>query len=143
MANYKSVQRTNATAEPRVQNAPLDSHGRKRIMVWEYTVPVGGILINDTIELGILPKGARVITGVIHNGALGASSTVSIGITGDTDKYAATIAVAAAGQPQFAHTLALNALSKTTVEELVFATDLGANWAAGIVFHGWLEYVQD
>lgn len=142
MANFKSDQRTNATAEPRVQNAPLDSHGRKRIMVWNFTTPAG-MLVNDTVELGILPKGVRVITGVIHNGALGGSSTVSIGITGATAKYASVIAVASAGQPQFAHTLALNALSKTTTEELVFATDLGSNWASSIAFHGWIEYVQD
>ena len=67
--------------------AVSDVHGRVR--VFNETVTLASQTTSDTIEIASLPKGARVLYGVLTTDTSLGSSTVAIGIAGTTGKYRA------------------------------------------------------
>lgn len=55
---------------------------------------------NDTVALGTIPKGARVLGGRLRSGVtFGATATIAIGIAGATGKYKAAATFATVDQP--------------------------------------------
>ncbi|MDZ4737688.1 MAG: hypothetical protein SGJ07_15200 [Rhodospirillaceae bacterium] len=77
--------------------AVSDVHGRVR--VFNETVTLATQTTSDTIEIARLPKGARVLYGVLNTDTSLGSSTVAIGITGATGKYRAAAAFTATNTP--------------------------------------------
>jgi hypothetical protein len=110
MAVFKSVQLTNIEAIPSVQNPARDEDARSRVMV--YTTPnITGLVANDTIRLGTLRKGWRLLgmNVVIPVNWLAATATIDIGVSGTENKYLnAGVVGAAAVQLEAGHTAALN-----------------------------------
>ena len=143
MATYNSDQAAKYLAVPATKLAPDELGGRQRILRWSYTTPTGGVAATSTIELGKLPAGARVISGLIQFGAMGATATAHVGTVADTDRYAASIDVAAAGTSAIANTAALYLYDVTTAETVVIATANVATWVAAKAFNGNMLYVVD
>ena len=77
--------------------AVSDVHGRVR--VFNETVPLATQTTSDTIEIARLPKGARVLYGVLNTDTSLGSSTVAIGIAGATGKYRAAATFTATNTP--------------------------------------------
>lgn len=77
--------------------AVSDVHGRVR--VFNETVTLASQTTSDTIEIASLPKGARVLYGVLTTDTSLGSSTVAIGIAGTTGKYRAAATFTAANTP--------------------------------------------
>ncbi|MEX0807092.1 MAG: hypothetical protein WD044_00035 [Dongiaceae bacterium] len=77
--------------------AVSDVHGRVRI--FNETIPLATQTTSDTIEIARLPKGARVLYGVLNTDTSLGSSTVAIGITGTTGKYRAAATFTATSTP--------------------------------------------
>jgi len=97
MAVFKSVQLANEESVPKVLNPAKDKDARKRVMV--YTSPdITGLVATDTIRLGTLKKGSRLLgmqIKIIANW-LAATSTISIGVSGTAAKYLSAGVVGAA-----------------------------------------------
>lgn len=85
MATVNSNQMAKLLAVP-VQHVSSDEHGRVRraFFAFEPTVITGA---TDTINLCVLPPGARVMNGKLFWEAGTATSTIVIGIAGATSKY--------------------------------------------------------
>lgn len=149
MAQVKSAQMDAIAGGDKVNTNEL--HGKKRIMWWDFTTAAtdgagtGPVNTGDTILLGTLPTGARVIGGRITFGAMGTGADVHIGTVADPDRYLATGNVAVAGELDIAHTDALFFGDKLTAETNILATNPAAgsaNWATTAqTFKGYLEYV--
>ena len=144
MATVYSTQRANENAG--TKNAPYDKGGRVRIAVFEYTTPSGGVAVNDVIELVKLPKDARIIGGraaweAMSSGA--GTATVTIGVSGAASKYLGSTSVDAAGETDFANTLATNMLDKLSADTVLIATAGGEAWAGTKKFNGYVLYVLD
>lgn len=77
--------------------AVSDVHGRVR--VFNETVTLAIQTTSDTIEIARLPKGARVLYGVLNTDTSLGTSTVAIGITGATGKYRAAATFTATSTP--------------------------------------------
>lgn len=97
MAIFKSVQLTNIESSPAVRNPAADYDARKRVAV--FVMPdITGLVATDTIRLGTLKKGWRLLgmqfICAANWGA--ATSTISLGVTGTTAKYLSAGAVGAA-----------------------------------------------
>jgi hypothetical protein len=110
MAVFKSVQLTNIEAVPAVQNPARDADARRRAMVYEIG-DITGLIADDTIRLGTLRKGWRLLgfNIVIPANKLAATATVDLGVTGTEAKYlAAGVVGAAAVELEAGHTAALN-----------------------------------
>jgi len=141
MANANSV------AYQKTQNVPVDHvsinewGGRVRRMYFEVTVPTSGA--GDTMTLGYIPVGARVLGGSFaFSAAQGASATTAIGISGTTGKYRTAAVTNATTAFPIASTTAENLGAVTTARELILATNAAAAWTAGS-FKGYIEYVLD
>lgn len=146
MPNHKSVQVTKLDATPPLRLTPAESHGRKRVATFDFTVPVGDAAIADTIELCDLPAGAVILGGKIAFEAMttgGAAASIQIGITGTAAKYLGTTSVDAAGVSPFADTVALNYQEKLATKTRLIATVITEAWAAGQRLLGEVEYVAD
>jgi hypothetical protein len=77
--------------------AVSDVHGRVR--VFNETVTLATQTTSDTIEIARLPKGARLLYGVLNTDTSLGSSTVAIGIAGATGKYRAAATFTTANTP--------------------------------------------
>jgi hypothetical protein len=142
MASYNSNEWANRVAVPAISNKTYVDGGRVRVKTFSFTTPAG-LLANDTLNLCELPVGAHVIGGRLVHGAMGASATLSIGISGAVGKYLSAYNIAAAGQTDFANTVALNTMTELTADERIFATMSGAAWASGQVLKGYILYSKD
>ena len=143
MTAYKSVQETNRTAEPVVKLAPHEAGGRVRVLRFEYTTPGGGLTVNDTIDLATFSQTGRLLGGAVAFEAMGASATAEIGTAASASRYLSAGAVAAVGQLDFAHTLALNTGESVVAGTTLVAKVTGANWAAAKKFFGYVLFVAD
>ena len=162
MATWYSDQANNPlNTVPPVIARTQDFGGRVRVFTFSFGTGSAGFTSGDTIILGDIPSNARVLHGQMDFGAMGASATCSIGISGATTRYANAISVAAAGQSLFANTNALNMLSANyasgtnsstgasnnagvlSAKERILMTASGANWAASKIMAGWMIYVLD
>ena len=153
MAVYNSDQVTSLTANPRGFLKPTEFGGRVRIMFWTITLPASGLAIGDSIQLGYLPKGARIIEGVFAwDTAQGVTATTAIGVSGTTGKYFAAAVTNSTAQNSFANTIALNwgseeaagtTSDKSSGQELLIATNAAAAWTASSKMFGYVMYVVD
>lgn len=144
MANYKSTQVTIADdTQSSLMLKANEYTGRQRISYFQYTVPAGGILIADTLELCDIPAGARIINGRVHTTAFGAGCTLAIGIVGTAAKYMAATSIAAISQTDFANTLALFFGEEQLTQTRMVGTFAGANPPAAANLAGFIEWVLD
>lgn len=151
MAEVKSTQTTAIAAGYKV--LPSADGGRKRAFYAEYVNGASTLAIADTIYLGDLPKGARILHDWVCNFSTGtASCTLDVGFRKksdgtviDVDGIAALAAVTTAGQVALNTGSSLAAgLSYVTTEVVeVYATVRAAVLAANqkLIFEG--SYVQD
>lgn len=87
-----------------------------QVMISTYTVPAGGIGLNDVISWGYLPFGARLMPGsAIYCSAGAASSTLNLGDPASQTRYMAASSVAAAGKLVAEAQFANGALFEVTV----------------------------
>ena len=141
-----------------------DNGGRVRCLCWSIQTSATIGVQNDTIVLGDLPAGARVLMIVWRSGAMGASATWSIGNASSGTKYVNAVSVSSAVENQTGATsLATNFLSTTTTMdgatagvsegsafagklaavERVIGTFGGATFATAKSLNGVLFYVVD
>ena len=151
MAEVNTTQGAKLVA--RTKLLPHESHGRVRILASKMPAAYAQLAINDTVFIGRLPKGSRILsTGKVSCAAGTASSTMDIGLrstkTGtviDADGIAAAVNTAAAGQKD-ANTGALIASGAeyVTLEDVdVYATATGAVLAANQSLKFEIQYVTD
>jgi hypothetical protein len=142
MANTNSAQITQILAVPTEHVKVNELGGRVRTAYFSVAaVPTSGA--GDTMTLTRIPKGARVIRGVLQfTVAQGATATTAIGISGTTGKYRAAAVTNATTEFVFATTAAENMGSETTAEETIIATNAAAAWTAA-AFRGYIQYVVD
>ena len=96
MASVKGVNFTNITADPIVNADSGEWSGKLRV---QYdTFEASSLASGSDISVARLPKGAKVYDIVVHFDALGSSSTVKVGDSGDDDRYIAATSTASAGQ---------------------------------------------
>lgn len=147
MATTWSTQRALDVAVPPTAVPGRDVGGRVRIAWFDYTAPASGALpaIADNIQLVKLPKGARILRGLMWFGTGTASQTGSIGIVGTTAKYLALTAMTTASTvaTYFADTIALGQGSVLTADTIIYLTVAGAQVANGQVIQGFIEYAID
>jgi len=140
MANTDSAQIT-AIASSSGKAAANELSGRVRVAYFSVAaVPTGA---GDTMTLTKLPKGAKVLRGVLQfSVAQGVTATTAIGIAGTTGKYRVAAVTNATTEFVYAEIAAVNMGNDTTAEETILATNAAAAWTAA-AFRGYLIYVVD
>ena len=104
--------------KPNLQGADI------QVLVSTYTVPAGGVAIDDKISWGLLPFGARLMPGTkLYFGAGAASSTINLGDPVSAARYLAATSVASAGSAVAEAQFANGALFEVTVAQQGLATD--------------------
>lgn len=101
MADFNAV---NYARTQSVPSRPVDGGdygGRQRVLYDEY-VTTGSETTGDRIKVGTLRAGQRFLGGRLTYGAMGSGRTLSLGDSGDDDRYLASTSVAAAGQSTIA-----------------------------------------
>jgi len=137
---------------------PYDHHGRRRVVYFDYTVPTGGEADDNHVFACKLPAGARILGGEFVTDGLGTGAQVDVGLAGfdgsgyidaagtvadDDDLLGAALDVAAAGNDQFAKTIAQNYGYLTEKPVWVVLTVENAAWDAAAQIAGSVEYVID
>lgn len=128
-------------ATPQDYPVAADVHGRVR--VFNETVLLAGQVIADVIEVGVLPKGARFLYGLLLASAtLGAVSTIAIGAPGNAGKYRAAAIFTAVDTPTLFGS-ALNNSVALAAQEIVQITVGAANLPVGGTLRIQLFYSLD
>lgn len=137
----------------RTKLLPHETFGRKRILAAKMPTTYAQAAINDTIFLGRIPAGSRILgTGIVSCAAGTASGTLSIGlretVTGtvlSATGLATGLDIAAAGikSVNTGAYIAAGAEYVTLVETDVYATVTGAVLAANQALKFELHYVND
>ena len=151
MAEINTTQAAKLVA--RTKLLPHESHGRVRILAAKMPDTYAEMAVNDTIFIGRLPIGSRILnTGVVVCGTGTTNGVMHIGLRKtkdgtviDADGIAASVNVAAAGS-KAANTGALIAAGAeyvTTEEVDVYATVITAVLAANQALKFELPYVCD
>lgn len=145
MASVKSVAITNLDAVPAVNS---DGGNLSPMMVWHDTYEASSLGSGSDITIARIPAGATIHDVIVKADALGGSSTLKVGDSGDDDRYLAAVGTwNAAGQAQ--SMLAGSTAANTAVAGLGYkvssATDLkittgGASITGTIYF--WVYYTQ-
>ena len=145
MASVKSVAITNLDAVPGVNS---DGGNLSPMMVWHDTYEASSLASGSDITIARIPAGATIHDVIIKADALGGSSTLTAGDSGDADRYLAAVGTwNAAGQCQ--SMLAGSTAANTAVAGLGYkvseATDIkittgGATISGTIYF--WVHYTQ-
>ena len=145
MASVKSVAITNLDAVPSVMSDGGNLSGMK---VWHDTYEASSLASGSDITIARIPAGATIHDVIVKADALGGSSTLKVGDSGDDDRYLAAVGTwNAAGQAQ--SMLAGSTAANTAVAGLGYkvssATDLkittgGASITGTIYF--WVYYTQ-
>ena len=144
MASVKSVNITNLDASPSVM---IDSNNSSSpIMVWHDTYEASSLASGSDITIGRIPAGATIHDVILKCDALGGSSTLKVGDSGDDDRYLAAVGTwNAAGQvqPMLGGSTAANTAVAGLGYKLSAATDLiittgGASITGTIYF--WVHY---
>lgn len=151
MAEVNTTQAANVAANKKLM--PYESHGRVRILASKMPAAYAELAINDTILIGTIPQGSRILLGGKVSCAAGtASSTLDIGLRKasdgtviDADGIAASVNTAAAGQKDAnsGALIASGAEYVTTEEVEVYATATGAVLAANQALKFEIPYVTD
>ena len=152
MATVYSVQQTNATADPVVKNPSNVLGGRIRVAHGVYEA--SSLADGSTIEMFVLPDGARLLEGSLAHDALGGGTTLSVGYAAHTTAAGAAVsasaaaykAAAASTAAQKVDILATLALGSGTVtdtnEDGVIITATNAGTATGTI-EVTIKYVVD
>jgi len=145
MASVKSVAITNLDAVPSVMS---DGGNHSSMKVWHDTYEASSLGSGSDITIARIPAGSTIHDVVIKADALGGSSTLKVGDSGDDDRYLAAVGTwNAAGQCQ--SMLAGSTAANTAVAGLGYkvteSTDLkittgGASITGTIYF--WVYYTQ-
>ena len=145
MASVKSVAITNLDAVPAVNS---DGGNLSPMMVWHDTYEASSLGSGSDITIARIPAGATIHDVIIKADALGGSSTLKVGDSGDDDRYLAAVGTwNAAGQAQ--SMLAGSTAANTAVAGLGYkvsdSTDLkittgGASITGTIYF--WVYYTK-
>jgi len=145
MASVKSVAITNLDAVPKVLG---DGGNLSPMNVWYDTYEASSLASGSDITIGKVPAGATIHDVIVKADALGASSTLTVGDSGDADRYLAAVGTwNAAGQCQ--SMLAGSTAPNTAVAGLAYkitdATDIvittgGASITGTIYF--WVYYTK-
>jgi hypothetical protein len=112
--------------------------GKVRSAFFSVNTTTQAISQNDTVNLAVLPKGARVIGVYVSFGAMGASATLTIGDSGAAARFLASTDVSSAGVTNAIATAGLG--YETTAETIVIATAGGANYASAKDLKGIILY---
>jgi hypothetical protein len=144
MATVYSAQRTNALANPVVNNKANELGGRVRIAHGTYEA--SALASGDVIEMFALPNGARLISGSLAYDALGASTTLSVGyaahvasdgsaVNASAAAYKAAASTATAGKVDVLATLALGSGSEVDANEdgMVVTATMGGAAGTGTI----------
>ena len=152
MATVYSVQQTNATADPVVKNPSNVLGGRIRVAHGVYEA--SSLADGSTIQMFVLPDGARLLEGSLAHDALGGGTTLSVGYAAHTTAAGAAVsasaaaykAAAASTSAQKVDILATLALGSGTVtdtnEDGVIITATNAGTATGTI-KVTIKYVVD
>ena len=145
MASVKGVAITNLDAVPAVK---AGGGNLSPMMIWHDTYEASSLGSGSDITIARLPAGATIHDVIIKADALGGSSTLTVGDSGDADRYLAAVGTwNAAGQCQ--SMLAGSTAANTAVAGLGYkiteSTDLkittgGATIRGTIYF--WVYYTQ-
>ena len=145
MASVKGVAITNLDAVPAVNS---DGGNLSPMMVWHDTYEASSLASGSDITIARIPAGSTIHDVVIKADALGGSSTLKVGDSGDDDRYLAAVGTwNAAGQCQsmLAGSTAANTAVAGLGHKVSSATDLkittgGATISGTIYF--WVYYTQ-
>ena len=140
MATVSGVNYTKQTNTPADMVLPRDSHGRVRVMYDTYEA--SAVASGSTIQLFKIPVDARVLDFKIWHDALGSSSTLAFGDSGDVDRLHAATASSSASimVPLIA---AINTMAGYTyTAETVLSLTTGGAAITGTI-HVQLTYVVD
>ncbi len=145
MASVKSVAITNLDAVPAVNS---DGGNLSPMMVWHDTYEASSLGSGSDITIARIPAGATIHDVIVKCDALGGSSTLTVGDSGDADRYLAAVGTwNAAGQVQsmLGGSTAANTAVAGVGYKVSSATDLiittgGASITGTIYF--WVYYTQ-
>lgn len=151
MAEVNTAQGAKLTARQKLM--PHESHGRKRMLCSKMPALHAGAAVNDTVLIGRMPIGSRILLGARVSCAAGtATSVLDIGVrsarTGvaiDADGIAVGVNIAAAGNLAAENgALIANGAEYVTAEEVdVYATVRVAALAANQALKFEIPYVTD
>jgi len=145
MASVKSVAITNLDAVPAVNS---DGGNLSPMMVWHDTYEASSLASGSDITIARIPAGATIHDVIIKADALGGSSTLKVGDSGDDNRYLEAVGTwNAAGQCQ--SMLAGSTAPNTAVAGLGYkvssATDIvittGGATISGTIY-AWVYYTQ-
>ena len=147
MASVKGVNYTNITADPIVKVDSEVLGGKLRVSYDSYEA--SSLASGSDITIGRVPANATIIDVVLKCDALGASSTLKVGDSGDDDRYLAAVGTwNAAGQTQSmlggstAANTAMTGLGyRTTASTDIVITTGGATISGSI--HCWVMYTVE
>ena len=147
MASVKGVNYTNITATPIVKSDSEVAGGKVRVSYDNYEA--SSLASGSDITIGRVPANATVIDVVLKCDALGGSSTLIVGDSGDDNRYLAAVGTwNAAGQTQSmlggstAANTAMTGLGyRTTAETDIIITTGGATISNSI--HCWVMYTVE
>ncbi|MGP1395400.1 MAG: hypothetical protein ACTS3R_07800 [Inquilinaceae bacterium] len=97
MAAFLGTQMAKLAAVPPRKISVADAGGRAR--VFNETVPLTAQASGDTIDVAVLPQGARVLYGVLVSSVSLGTATVAVGTASAPAKYRAATTVTAADTP--------------------------------------------
>ena len=147
MASVKGVNITNIDATP-VVNVDSENAGGK-LRVFHDTYEAASLASGSDITIARIPVNATIHDVIVKADALGGSSTLKVGDSGDDDRYLAVVGTwNAAGQTQSmlggstAANTAMGGLAyRTTAETDIVITTGGATISGSI--HCWVMYTVE
>ena len=147
MASVKGVNYTNITADPIVNVDSEQLGGKLRVSYDTYVA--SSLAQGSDITIGRVPANATIMDVILKCDALGGSSTLKVGDSGDDDRYLAVVGTwNAAGQVQSmlggstAANTAMGGLAyRTTAETDIVITTGGATISGSI--HCWVKYTVE
>ena len=147
MASVKGVNYTNITADPIVKVDSEVLGGKMRVSYDNYEA--SSLAQGSDITIGRIPTNATIMDVVLKCDALGGSSTLKVGDSGDDDRYLAAVGTwNAAGQTQSmlggstAANTAMTGLGyRTTASTDIIITTGGATISGSI--HCWVMYTVE
>lgn len=158
-ADYYSDELTSVRAEGNAKLKPNELQGRVRMARFSFTTDdTLGLVDGENVFACVLPKGARVLGGVIKGEAMGGTADIDIGLAGadgngyidddnsvadDDDLFLAGGDVDAAFNLTFADTIARNYGYELAKECYLVVTAETGNWTTDKDVVGHVEYVVD
>ena len=147
MASVKAVNITNLDATPIVKTDSETNGGKIRVSYDNYEA--SSLASGSDITIGRIPANATIMDVVLKCDALGGSSTLKVGDSGDADRYLAAVGTwNAAGQTQSmlggstAANTAMTGLGyRTTASTDIIITTGGATISGSI--HCWVMYTVE